>query len=270
LLTEHCYECHSTKAKELQGGLLLDSKAGWEKGGDSGPVIVPGDPGKSRFIQAVKSPDKDLQTPPEHRKLTDRQITDLERWVTIGAPDPRTQPLVVGAETKPTLDFNEARKFWSYQMITDPPVPKVKQSRWARTPVDHFILAKLEANRLKPNPDADKRALIRRATYDLTGLPPTPAEIAAFLADKSPKAFEKVLNHLLVSPAYGERWGRHWLDLVRYADTSGCNADVPIPDAYRYRNYVIDSFNRDKPYDQFLREQIAGDLLPSALESRWC
>jgi len=266
LLTEHCYECHSTKAKELKGGLLLDSKAGWEKGGESGPVIVPGDPGKSRLIRAVKP--LDAQTPPEYHKLTDRQITDLERWVTIGAPDPRTQPLVAVAEAKPTIDFNAARKFWSYQPVTDPPVPRVKHSRWVKTPVDHFILAKLEANRLTPNPDADKRALIRRATYDLTGLPPTPAEIAAFLADKSSRAFEKVLDRLLASPAYGERWGRHWLDLVRYADTSGCNADVPIPDAYRYRNYVIDSFNHDKPYDEFLREQIAGDLLPSASEEQ--
>lgn len=272
LLSEHCYECHSTKAKELKGGLLLDSKAGWEKGGTSGPVIIEGDPGKSRFIQAVKpaqkDPDRDLQTPPEHHKLTDRQITDLERWITIGAPDPRTEPLVARAETKTKIDFNEALKFWSYRPITDPPAPSVKKSGWARTPVDQFILAKLEANRLEPNPDADKRALIRRATYDLTGLPPTSAEIAAFLADQSPRAFENVLDRLLESPAYGERWGRHWLDLVRYADTSGCNADVPIPDAWRYRNYVIDSFNRDKPYDQFLREQIAGDLLPSRSEDQ--
>ncbi len=268
LLTEHCYECHGAKAKELKGGLLLDSKAGWEKGGDSGPVIIPGAPEKSRLIQAVKFPDKDRQTPSVHRKLTERQITDLERWITIGAPDPRTQPLVSVAETKPSLDFNEARKFWSYQPVTDPPVPEVKQSRWARTPVDHFILAKLEANEIKPNPDADKRALLRRAAYDLTGLPPTPEEITAFLADESAEAFEKVLERLLASPAYGERWGRHWLDLVRYADTSGCNADVPIPDAYRYRNYVIDSFNGDKPYDRFLREQIAGDLLPSSSEQQ--
>lgn len=268
LFTEQCYECHSSKTKELKGRLLLDSKAGWEKGGDSGPVIIPGDPGKSRLIQAVRHPDKALQKTPEHHKLTDRQITDLERWVTIGAPDPRTQPLVFVTEPKPALDFNKARKFWSYQPLRDPPVPRVKESRWARTPVDHFILAKLEANRLKPNPDAEKGVLIRRATYDLTGLPPTPEEVHAFLADQSPNAFEKILDRLLASAAYGERWGRHWLDLVRYADTSGCNADVPIPDAWRYRNYVIDSFNRDQPYDVFLREQIAGDLLPAKSEQQ--
>ena len=142
LLTEHCYGCHSTKAKELQGGLLLDSKAGWEKGGTGGPVIMPGEPGKSRFIQALKSADS--QGPPEHRHLTARQIIDLERWVTIGAPDPRTEPLAPAAETKRTLDFSSARKFWSYQPITDPPLPQVKQPGWPQMPVDRFILARLE------------------------------------------------------------------------------------------------------------------------------
>jgi hypothetical protein len=262
VLVEQCYECHSLKAKELKGGLLLDSKAGWEKGGDSGAIIIPGDPGKSRLIRAVKHLNADRDTIPAHHKLTDRQITDLERWITIGAPDPRTQPLGPNVGPAPTIDFEQARQFWSYQPIKDPPVPRVKQTRWPKTPVDCFLLAELEAKGLEPNADADKRTLFRRATYDLTGLPPTPAEISAFLADESPRAFEMVLDRLLASPSYGERWGRHWMDLVRYADTSGCNADVPIPDAYRYRNYILDSFNRDKPYDQFLREQIAGDLLP--------
>ncbi|MEW6307048.1 MAG: PSD1 and planctomycete cytochrome C domain-containing protein [Verrucomicrobiota bacterium] len=264
MLAEHCYECHSIRSAQLKGGLLLDSKAGWERGGNSGPVIIPGDPANSRLIRVIKQPD--TQSPPEYHRLSTRQLTDLERWVTIGAPDPRTQPLGPVAESKSAFDFAKERQFWAYQPVKDPPVPKVRNSRWARTPVDHFILARLEASKLKPNPDADKRTLLRRATYDLTGLPPTPDEINAFLADKSTEAFEKVVDRLLASPAYGERWGRHWLDLVRYADTSGCNADVPIPDAYRYRNYVIDSFNRDKPYDLFLREQIAGDLLPSQSE----
>jgi hypothetical protein len=157
-------------------------------------------------------------------------------------------------------------RFWSLQPIQDPVIPTVRQPSWPRKPIDHFILAGLEAQQLSPNADTGKQSLLRRATFDLTGLPPTLEELSAFLADESPNAFEKVLDRLLASPAYGERWGRHWLDLVRYADTSGCNADVPIPDAYKYRDYVINSFNRDKPYDQFLREQIAGDLLPSKSE----
>jgi hypothetical protein len=176
------------------------------------------------------------------------------------------EPPAIAAAAKPVRDMEVARRFWSFQPVQAPLVPAVTHRSWARTPIDHFILAKLERDNIEPNPDADRRTLLRRATFDLTGLPPTPAEIETFLADKSPEAFEKVIDRLLASPAYGERWGRHWLDLVRYADTSGCNADVPIPDAYRYRNYVVNSFNRDKPYDQFLREQIAGDLLPASSE----
>jgi hypothetical protein len=168
---------------------------------------------------------------------------------------------------KPAKDYDAARQFWSFRPVQLPVVPKLQNQSRARTSIDHFILAKLELERLSPNPDTDQRTLLRRATFDLTGLPPSPEEIEVFLADPSPNAFEKVLDRLLASPAYGERWGRHWLDLVRYADTSGCNADVPIPDAYKYRNYVIDSFNRDKPYDQFLREQIAGDLLPAGSDA---
>jgi mono/diheme cytochrome c family protein len=269
LLVEQCYDCHSATAKKVKGGLLLDSQPGWSKGGDSGPAIVPGDPEKSLLIKAVRYLDKDLQMPPKNQQLTAAQIADLVQWVKMGAPDPRTQagPTVARVEAKPGIDFAKARQFWSFQPVQDYPVPHVKNPRWARQPIDHFLLAKLEAAGLKPGADADRRTLLRRATFDLTGLPPTPEEITAFLADKSPNAFEKVIDRLLASPAYGERWGRHWLDLVRYADTSGCNADVPIPDAYKYRDYVIASFNQDKPYDQFIREQIAGDLLPSASES---
>src|SRR5213596_2624659 len=161
----------------------------------------------------------------------------------------------------------EQRAFWSLQPLKANSVTKVKNRRWVRTPVDNFILAKLEAKGIKPAAPASKRALIRRASYDLTGLPPTPEEVDAFVRDRSKRAFAKAVDRLLASPHYGERWGRHWLDVVRYADTAGDSADYPVPQAYLYRNYVIDSFNQDKPYDQFLREQIAGDLLPSRTEA---
>jgi hypothetical protein len=174
--------------------------------------------------------------------------------------------LLSGAGAAHSAERAPGREFWSFQRVKSPAAPIVTNREWTRTPIDDFILAKLEQENLEPNPDTDRRTLIRRATFDLTGLPPAPDEIESFLADQSPDAFAKVIDRLLAAPAYGERWGRHWLDLVRYADTSGCNADVPIPDAYKYRNYVISAFNSDKPYDQFLREQIAGDLLPSDSE----
>src|SRR5688500_168962 len=182
-----------------------------------------------------------------------------------GPPLPRALCLVVallGGAVPALADEAAARRWWSFQPVAEHTPPKVADDAWARGEIDRFILAKLEAEGMTPPPPADKRTLIRRATFDLTGLPPTPAEVNAFLADESPDAFAKVVERLLASKQYGERWGRHWLDVVRYADTSGCNGDFPVPDAWRYRNYVIDAFNKDKPYDQFLREQIAGDLLP--------
>lgn len=175
--------------------------------------------------------------------------------------------LLAGAGAAPSAALSNTREFWSFQPVQNPPVPEVKDSRWTQTPIDHFIRARFEQQGLQPNPDTEKRALMRRDTFDLTGLPPSPSEVDAFLADNSCDAFQKVIDRLLASPAYGERWGRHWLDLVRYPDTFGCNADVPIPDAYEYRNYVIKAFNSDNRYDQFLREQIAGDLLPWSSES---
>jgi Protein of unknown function (DUF1549)/Protein of unknown function (DUF1553)/Planctomycete cytochrome C len=261
VLADSCYACHSAKAKKPQGGLLLDSVEAMLKGGASGqPAIVPGDPEKSLLIKAIRYTDPKLQMP-FGGKLPDQVIKDFEEWVKIGAPAPRGDTTV--AANLPAYNFDEARKFWSFQPIRDHQPPQVKNQSWARTPIDRFILARLEEKKLKPAGDADRRTLIRRATFDLTGLPPTPEEIDKFLNDKSPKAFENVVDRLLASPAYGEKWGRHWLDLVRYADTAGDNSDYPVPAAYRYRNYVIDSFNKDKPYDQFIREQIAGDILAS-------
>ncbi|HEY8460855.1 MAG TPA: DUF1549 domain-containing protein, partial [Blastocatellia bacterium] len=258
-LAENCYACHSGKSKKPQGGLLLDSIEAMLKGGASGqPAVVPGDPEKSLLIKAIRHTDAKLQMP-MGAKLPDQAIRDFENWVKMGAPAPRGSA-AAAASNYPAYDFDEARKFWSFQPVKDPRPPKVRNRAWVRSPIDRFILAKLEEKGLSPAGDADKRTLIRRATFDLTGLPPTPEEVEAFLKDASPKAFEKVVDRLLGSQAYGEKWGRHWLDVVRYADTAGDNSDYPVISAYRYRNYVIESFNKDKPYDQFIREQIAGDI----------
>ncbi|HEY7180481.1 MAG TPA: PSD1 and planctomycete cytochrome C domain-containing protein [Blastocatellia bacterium] len=259
-LADNCYGCHSDKSKKPKGGLRLDSIESMLKGGASGqPAIVPGDPEKSLLIKAIRYTDAKLQMP-MGGKLPDQVIKDFEAWVKMGAPAPRGTAAAAAANY-PAYDFDEARKFWSFQPVKDHQPPKVKNEAWVKSPIDRFILAKLEEKGLRPVADANKRALIRRATFDLTGLPPTPEEVEAFSKDTSPKAFEKVVDRLLGSQAYGEKWGRHWLDVVRYADTAGDNSDYPVIPAYRYRNYVIESFNKDKPYDQFVREQIAGDIL---------
>jgi Protein of unknown function (DUF1549)/Planctomycete cytochrome C len=261
VFVEHCYKCHSEKGeKGIKGGLSLESRQGIRKGGDTGPALDLGNPDKSLILQAIRYSDEDLQMPPKHR-LSPEIIANFEQWVRLGAPDPREDEA-----PKSSIDFVAAREFWSFKPVQNPIVPEVKDNAWARNEVDRFLLAKLEANGMKPNSDADRRTLLRRATHDLTGLPPTPEEIRGFLADQSPDAFAKAIDRLLESRAYGEKWGRHWLDLVRYADTSGCNSDFPVPSAFRYRNWVIAAFNRDLPYDEFLREQIAGDLLPAATD----
>ncbi len=263
-LAENCYACHSQKSRKPQGGLLLDSIEAMLKGGASGqPAIVQGDVEKSLLIKAIRHTDAKLQMPPGG-KLPDQTIRDFEAWVKMGAPAPRNP--AAAASNQPAYNFEEAKKFWSFQPVKDHQPPKVKNEAWVKSPIDRFILAKLEEKGLKPVADADKRALIRRAIFDLTGLPPTPEEVAEFLNDRSPNAFEKVVDRLLASTAYGEKWGRHWLDVVRYADTAGDNSDYPVTAAYRYRNYVIESFNKDKPYDQFIREQIAGDILANESE----
>jgi hypothetical protein len=261
VLVEHCYKCHSENGeKGIKGGLSLASRDGIRKGGETGPALNLADPDKSLILQAIRYSDEDLQMPPKHRLAQD-VIANFEKWVRMGAPDPRD-----GEAPKSNIDFVAAREFWSFKPVQNPNAPEVKDTAWVRNDVDRFILAKLEAAGMKPNSSADRRALLRRATYDLTGLPPTPEAMREFLADQSSDAFSKVIDRLLSSPAYGEKWGRHWLDLVRYADTSGCNSDFPVPSAYRYRNWVIAAFNRDVPYDEFLREQIAGDLLQAATD----
>jgi hypothetical protein len=260
VLADNCYKCHSTSAEKIRGGLLLDSREATLRGGDTGPAVVPGYPDKSLLIQAVRYTDADLQMPPK-KQLSEAQIADLEQWVKMGAPDPRTATAV----QKSWVDPND--KHWAWQPLTKPTVPTVKNQSWGQSPVDNFILAKLEAQGFTPNPIADKRTLIRRATFDLIGLPPTPDEVELFIADNSPDAFAKVVDRLLASPHYGERWGRHWLDVARYSDTKGMvrrqREDPRSPYAWTYRDYVIKSFNDDKPYNQFIIEQLAADKLPA-------
>ena len=264
VLVEKCYSCHSAGAEKVKGNFRLDSREGMVKGGDTGPSVVPGKPDESPLIEAIRYKDELLRMPPK-TPLPPEQVADIETWVKMGAPDPRNEATAGSATTadapKYKVDMEQARAFWSFRPIADPPVPAVKDATWPVNEVDHFVLAKLEAAGLASVPVADRRTLIRRATFDLTGLPPTPEEVDAFLADPAPDAFERVVDRLLAAPAYGERWGRHWLDLVRYADTAGCNSDFPVPSAQKYRNYVIAAFNEDRPYDRFLREQLAGDLV---------
>jgi len=270
ILVTHCSECHSSASKKRQGGLLLDSRDGWMRGGDTGKTIVPGDPEQSLLILAVRHTDNDLRMPPK-QKLTETQIMDLVTWVKNGALDPRratvNHPEELTSRPKYGMSLEAGRKFWSFQPVQNPAVPVVQAVAWPRNDIDRFILARMEQGGISPAPTAEARTLLRRVTFDLTGLPPTPAEMEAFLTDTSPQAFEKVVDRLLDSPRYGERWGRHWLDVVRYADTCGNASDYPVPQAHRYRDWVIRAFNRDLPYDQFLREQIAGDLLPSSSDA---
>jgi mono/diheme cytochrome c family protein len=267
IFVEHCYECHRAGSKKDNGSLLLDSRQGLLKGGDSGPAIIVGDAEKSLLLVAVRQTDKDLRMPPG-KKLTEAQIADLEAWVKSGAADPREAPANIAPAKKYGMTLEEGRRFWSFQPVRNPTPPEVQERSWPRTAIDHFILARLERVGVPPAAAADKRMLIRRATFDLTGLPPTVEEVSDFLADNNADAFEKVVDRLLASPRYGERWGRHWLDVVRYADTCGNASDYPVPQAAKYRDWVIRAFNADQPYDEFLRDQIAGDLLSSDSEEQ--
>jgi hypothetical protein len=260
VLVEHCYKCHSTEAEKVKGELYLDTRDGVLKGGVSGPAIVPGDPDKSLLIKAVRYTDAELQMPPQKgggEKLSPEQIADLEAWVKMGAPDPRTNALPIA---KPV---DVASQHWAFKPIAKPAVPEVKNADWIRTPIDNFVLAKLEAKGIQPNPPADKRTLIRRASFDLLGLPPTSEQAAPFLADSRPEAFSSVIEQFLTSVHYGERWGRYWLDVARYADTKGYvfEEERRFPYSYTYRDYVIRAFNEDLPFDQFIIEQIAADQL---------
>jgi len=260
LLVKHCYECHAADAKEIQGELLVDSREALRRGGVSGPAVVPGDADKSLLVEAVRYKNEDLRMPPKS-KLSDAEIADLERWVREGAADPRTASTLAAVQG---IDFAAGRRLWSLRPVVDPPVPAVRNAAWPLGDVDRFILAEHEVRGLRPAPPADKPTWLRRVTYDLTGLPPTPEAIGEFLADRSENAYAEVVDRLLASRAYGERWGRHWLDVARYSDTAGDNSDYPVPQLHKYRNWVIDAVGRDMPYDEFVRAQIAGDLVPAA------
>jgi hypothetical protein len=257
LLAKNCYGCHSSKDKKFKGGLALDTKALTLRGGDSGPAIVARKPSQSLLIEAVLR--KGVLKMPPKKRLSKTDVALLRKWITMGAPDPRDREPV--REVASTIDVEKGREFWAFQLPAIQPSPSVRQADWPRTEIDHRVLAKLEEHELVPNADADKRALLRRAYFDLIGLPPTPAQLAAFLKDGSRHAFEKVVDQLLKSPRYGERWGRHWLDIARYAESNGMERNQLYPHAWRYRDYVIASFNADKPFDRFLHEQIAGDQL---------
>ena len=257
VLVEHCYECHAAGAKIVQGGLRVDHRAGLLRGGDTGAAIVPGDAEKSSLLAALRY--EDVEMPPKG-KLADSVIKDFEAWIAMGAPDPRE------AVTDPpirSIDFEEGRKHWAFQPVTDPQLPAVRDESWPLDPLDRFILARLEAAGLKPVAEANRHTWLRRVSLDLTGLPPTPGEIDAFVADESPQAFEAVVDRLLSSRAFGERWARHWLDLTGYADMIGTSNNVFAEHAWRYRDYLIEAYHKDKPFDRFVREQIAGDLLPA-------
>lgn len=261
MLANHCYHCHSADTKPA-GNLRVDDKNGLLTGGNSGPAVVPGHPEKSNILKRVTDKNEKKRMPIEGKHLTDEQVADLTTWIKGGAAWPALRvPASLG---KAKAEYEVLKKsHWAWQPLQKPAVPEPKDATWAKDDIDRFILSKLEANKLKPVGEADKVTLIRRITFDLTGLPPTPAEIDAFLKDDSPKAFEKVVDRLLASPQFGERWGRHWLDVARYGESTGPSRNIPYPHAWRYRDYVIDSVNEDVPFDRFIREQIAGDLLPS-------
>ncbi len=258
ILVTHCQECHSTSSKLLKGGLLVDHREGLMKGGDSGPAIIPEKPEQSLLLKALKY--DGVEMPPKG-KLPANVIADFEQWIKQGAVDPRTRPV---ASTSPRMDFAEASKLWSFQPPKLTAAPSVQQAEWPRRELDKFVLAQLEKQALKPSEPADRRTLIRRATFDLIGLPPSPEDVEAFVNDPSPLAFETVVNRLLDSPHYGERWGRHWLDVARYGEDQAHTFKARnYPQGYRYRDWVVDAFNRDMPYDRFIAEQIAADLIGS-------
>tara|TARA_R110002096_G_scaffold42144_7_gene113751 strand:+ start:994 stop:3537 length:2544 start_codon:yes stop_codon:yes gene_type:complete len=261
VLVEQCYDCHSIGAETIKADFLLDTRDGIRKGGVSGrDAVIPGDVAGSQLIEAIRYQNEELQMPPNHA-LPESVVADFEAWIAMGAPDPRDGVSKLPREIA-------AEHHWAWKRPVRHDRPDVANKDWPRDTVDHFVLAKLEANAMAPNPDADRRTLIRRATLELTGLPPRPENIAAFLADSRPDAdaFAEVVDRLLASPEFGVRWARHWLDVARFGESSGYSRNMLYPYAWRYRNYVIDSFNADKPFDRFIQEQIAGDLLPDATD----
>lgn len=271
VLVEHCYECHSAESGKAKGGLVVDTREGLLKGGEGGAAVVPGDLTKSRLLIAVKHLETDLEMPPKKPKLPAGVIADFENWIKTGASDPR-----VGQVTKhsaSTIDLDEGRHFWSHQPPVTMAPPPVHDAAWARRPLDLYVRGKLEDAGVAPSTDARPATWLRRLHFDLVGLPPSPEETAAFVVGWETSAaisasaldahLAATVDRLLASPRFGERWGRHWLDVARFAESNGRESNLTFPHAWRYRDYVIDAFNADQPYDRFLQEQIAGDLLPA-------
>ena len=257
VLVAECYGCHSSDAKSIKGGLVLDSRQASRLGGDSGEAVIPGNADESLIMSALRY--EDYEMPPKG-KLPDAVIADFETWINMGAPDPREQDAPVRRE----IDIEAGRNFWAFRKPEPPSVPAVQDTTWTHNTIDAFILARLEAEALAPVGDATPEAWLRRVSFDLTGLPPTEAELSTFLADESDLAREAVVDRLLDSPRFGERWAQHWLDVARYAESTGRTRNYPFPFAWRYRDYVINAINKDKPLDQFIVEQLAGDLLPKS------
>lgn len=256
VLVRECYSCHSTQAKSVKASLLLDTREGIRRGGESGHAVVPGNLEESLLIEAVRY--EGLEMPPK-KQLPDSVIADFEKWVRMGAPDPRegkSAPIVRN------IDFTKAREFWSFQPVSVSNVPTPDTPDWATDDIDRFVIARLEASGLSPADDAEPRVFIRRLYFDLTGLPPSPQQVDEFVSDPSDRNLTQIIDRLLSSDQFGERWGRHWMDVVRYAESTGMERNYTYPEAWRYRDYVVASFNADKPFDQFLTEQVAGDLLP--------
>ncbi|MCW3097042.1 MAG: Protein of unknown function (DUF1553)/Protein of unknown function (DUF1549)/Planctomycete [Chthonomonadaceae bacterium] len=261
VLAQYCYSCHSASAKRSLGNFMLDSRQGMMHGGSGGMALMPGDPDHSRFIEAVRYAQPELQMPPKG-KMSDAVIADLTAWVKMGAPWPKERVVAIAPSPANLLVEKRKKAHWAWQPVRSVTPPAVKRAAWTRNPIDRFILAGLEARNLKPNTYADRRTLIRRASFDLIGLPPTPEEVAAFLADKSPNAWEKVVDRLLASPHYGERWGRYWLDIARYGEDQAHSFEPRLyPQGFRYRDWVANALNADMPYDHFVRAQIAADLI---------
>ena len=267
VLATKCYACHSSSLKAPMGGLLLDTKAGLRKGGATGPAIVPGKPDESRLVRAVSYTDPHLQMPPGG-KLPESTLADFRRWVASGAVDPRIDGGVVSGSAGPLkgMSIEDGRKWWAFQPVHAMPKPTVKDAVWAKGEIDLFVLSKLEAAGLRPSPPADARTLVRRVYVDLWGYKPTYEEVEAFAADRAPDAYARLIDRLLASPHYGEQWGRHWMDVARFAEDNPTSeaTNPPYPFAWRYRDWIIEAINKDVPYDRFVKLQLAADQMPDA------
>ena len=265
VLVAKCFACHSSTLKSPMGGFTMDTKAGLAMGGARGPEVIAGKPDESRILHALSYTDNTLQMPPTG-KLPDAVIADFRQWIELGAPDPRKDAPPTSATPAPLrgMSITDGKKWWSFQPVKELPAPAVKENGWGRNKIDAFILAKLEENKLKPSPEADKKTLVERAYLDLVGVKPTYEEVQAFVSDRAPNAYEKLIDQLLASSHYGERWGRHWLDVARYAEDNSTSeaTNPPFAFAWRYRDWVIEALNKDTPYNQFVKLQLAADLMP--------